>query len=157
MPSNYDQLWHVIPLVSPVDLTTSDSTTDEVDFGEAVRGAFYCFFGTITSDSTVVTLEKCTNTSGGSNTAIAFNYRISAAAGTDTMGAITAATSAGVTMTASDDDKILIIEVDPAALEGYPYCRVVATTGGSTAACEYACWAMVLPRNAQNIVSSLLD
>ena len=159
MPSNYDELVHFIPLVSPVDTVSAAVTTAEVDTGECKWLQFYAFFGTVTTQPVVVTLEECTDTSGTGNTAMAFNYRLSAAAGTDTMGAITAATSSGVTIGVSDDDKCLIVEVDPNAVAalGGPYARLVVTPNGSTSACEVAVWALALPRNAQNVVPSMLD
>jgi hypothetical protein len=155
----FDEQNHFIPLISPVDAVAVAKTTAEVDLGEAQWAQFYAFFGTVTTATVVVTLEKCTDTSGTSNTAIAFPYRLSAAAGTDTMGAITAATSSGVTIGVGDDDKCLIVEVDPNAVAalGGPYARLVVTPNGSTSACEVAVWAMALPRNAQNVVLSMLD
>ena len=154
----YDEYVHFIPLASPVDTTTSTITTAEVDLGEAQWAQFYVFFGTITDDTVVVTIEKCTDTSGSGNTAIAFNYRYSAVTGTDTKGAITAATTAGGTVAVTDDDKCLIIDVDPALIaSGGPYARLVVTPGGSTSACEVAVWAVVTPRYPQNVTQSLLD
>jgi hypothetical protein len=155
---NFDERVHFIPLISPVDTAAVTKTTDEVDAGEAQWLQFYVFFGTITDDTVVVTVEKCTTTAGAGNTPIAFSYRYSAAAGTDTMGAIAAATTAGVTVPVNADDKCLIIDINPADVaSGGPYVRVVADPGSSASAVEIAIWAMVWPRYPQNVVQSLLD
>lgn len=155
---SYDEKVHLIPLISPVDIVATDVTTDEVDVGECQWFQFVIPFGTITNDTCTVTVEKCTDTSGTSNTAIAFNYRLSAAVGTDTMGAITAATTSGVAIGASDDDKILIIDIDPAAVaSGGPYVRAVLTTGGGMSACEVAVIGLAWPRYPQNVSMSMIN
>jgi len=155
---NYSERVHIIPLVSPVDTIAVTKTTDEVDAGETQWLQFLVFFGTITDDTVVVTVEKCTSTAGAGATAIGFHYRYSAAAGTDAMGAITVATDAGVTVPANADDKILVIDINPADVaSGGPYVRVVADPGSSASAVEIAILALAYPRYPQNVVSSLLD
>lgn len=157
--NNLSEIRHYIPLSSPVDTAASTVTTVGVDVGDCTSVDFLVFFGSITGDTVVVTVEECTSAAGAGNTAIGFEYRYTAAAGTDTLGAIATATSAGVTVTADDDDKILIISIDPAlvAAAGGPYARVVANPGGSASAVEIAILASVTPRNAQNIPASLVD
>ena len=141
---NFSERVHIIPIVAPIDTTSSTITTAEVDAGEAQWLEFLLDFGVITGDEVVVTVEKCTDTSGSGAAAIAFNYRLSAVAGTDTMGAITAATASGVTITADDDGKILLIEVNPADLaSGGPYARVVIDPGGSASVALVAVLALV--------------
>jgi hypothetical protein len=93
------------------------------------------------------------------STAIAYSYsKDGAAIGTDTAGAWTAVASTGVTIAHTDDDKNLIIKVDPAALTAdYPYLRVVADPGGSASACEIAINAIVEERYNQSTNLSLVD
>jgi hypothetical protein len=74
------------------------------------------------------------------------------------MGAVTDATTSGVTIAATDDDKLLLIDVDPAALSaGRPYLRVVADPGASASAVEIAILAILKPRYAQNSQLSAVD
>jgi len=157
--NNLSEVKHYIPLASPVDTVAATVTTVGVDVGDCTAVDFLVFFGTITGDTVVVTVEECTTAAGAGNTAVVFDYRYTAAAGTDTLGAIATATTGGVTVTADDDDKILIISVDPAiiAAAGGPYARVIANPGAGASPCEIAILAAVTPRNAQNIPSSLVD
>ena len=133
----------VLPVITPANKT---SATVESNF-VYLKGVNWLTFmvhictttGSATSD--VLTFTVVASTSGSTNTsqtALAFNYRLSAAIGTDTMGAITAATSAGyeVLQTALDN-MVVIIDVDPAAvskaLTGASYVHLVITPSGSAA------------------------
>jgi hypothetical protein len=149
----------VVQLVSPVDTGSTTANSDVIGVKEATEINFVVSLGTITGDTMVVTVEECDDTTPSNQTAIAFNYQKDGAAiGTDTAGAWTAATTAGVTMTATDDDKNLRIAVDPAALtEDYPYLRVVCDPGGSASACEIAVNALVVDRYNSETNISLVD
>ena len=126
---------------------------------EAIEIEFLVSFGTITGDTVVVTVEECDDVTPTNSTAIAFKYQEDGAAvGTDTAGAWTAATTSGVTMAATDDDKNLRIRVDPAALTAdYPYLRVVADPGASASAVEIGINAVVVERFNQATNISLVD
>ena len=151
MLNNFNQRSHYVGLTSPVDTTTTTVTTGCVNMGKYLYADLIAFFGTITDDVVVVTLEACSTAAGADNTPIAFNYRKSAAVGTDTYGAITAATTSGVTIAAADDDKILLISINSSELpEGKPFLRLVADPGGSASAAEIAVLAnMQAPRHAK--------
>lgn len=149
---------HIVHCISPVDTTSNAANGDVVHAAEAHEVEFLVLFGTITGDDAVVTVEECDDTTPSNSSAIAFNYQKGAALGTDTMGAVTAATTSGVTMSATDDDKILRCYVDPATLSsGYPYLRVVVTPGGSMSACEVAAVAILRKRYPQEVPSSAVD
>lgn len=138
-----------IGLTSPVDTTSTTVNSDVINAGKCNWVDFLIYFGTITGDTVVVTVEECDDTTPSNHTAIAFNYRKGAAVGTDTDGAITANASTGLTIADSDDDKLLTVSVDPATLtDGYPYLRVVADPGGSASAVEIAIIAVVEPKYA---------
>ena len=115
-------------------------------------------FGVVTStDSTgevVITLvgNDVNDTSAGGNNevAFAFNYRLSAAVGTDTMGAIAAATSAGYALINTDDNKTLLAYVDPAVV-GQKYVRAVITPTAESTVCVVGANARFIPRKAQNV------
>ena len=149
---------HMVPLASPVDTAATTVSSDVIGVKEALEIELDVLFGTITGDTVVVTIEECDDTTPTNTTAIAFNYQKSSAVGTDTMGAVTAATTAGVTIAATDDDKLLRCFVDPDALTaGYPYLRVVANPGASASAVEIAIWAILRDRYPQEVPISAVD
>jgi hypothetical protein len=109
----------VLPILGPIAFTTSAIDTEPIDMNENHWATFLCSFGAMTSDSTdtvTVTVMCSSVETSATGNEVAFSYRLSAAVDTDTMGAITAATSDGVAITAEDDDKVLIIDVNPDAL-----------------------------------------
>jgi hypothetical protein len=147
-----------IGLASPVDTASTTVNSDVIGCKELTAIDFLVYFGTITGDTVVVTVEECDDVTPSNSTAIAFKYRKGAAVGTDTDGAVADATTAGVTIAATDDDKVLTISVDPAALTaGYPYLRVVADPGASATAVEIAIVAVAWPRYASATNLSLVD
>jgi hypothetical protein len=153
-----DQTLHVVGLTSPVDTASTTVNSDVVGVKEYHAIEFLVYFGTITGDTVAVTVEECDDIVPTNTTAIAFKYRKGSATGTDSMGAVTDATTSGVTIAATDDDKLLLIDVDPAALSaGRPYLRVVADPGASASAVEIAILAILKPRYAQNSQLSAVD
>ena len=149
---------HVVPVISPVDTTSTTVNTDVVGLKEYHEAAFVIDFGVITGDTVVVTLEECDDTTPTNSTAIAFHYRKSSATGTDSMGDLTAATASGVTVAATDDNKLLIAYVDASELsEGYPYVRCVVDPGASMSACLVSAVALLTPRYKQATNLSAVD
>ena len=153
----------VLPILAPQNMTTSAVSSGEVWLREAQWVTFLVPFGAFTSDSTdvvVITVESSTsNSTAATDEAIAFNYRLSSAVDTDSMGAITAATSDGVTLGAtSDDNKCLIIDVDPAYVAAQDtdaqYLRVVATPSDAVAGLQIAAIAVIEPRYPGNSMNS---
>lgn len=153
-----DQTVHVVGLTSPVDTASTTVNSDVIGVKEYHAIEFLVYFGTITGDTVAVTVEECDNVTPSNTTAIAFKYRKGAATGTDSMGAVTDATASGVSMAATDDDKLLLIDVDPRALSAdRPYLRVVADPGASASAVEIAILALLRPRYAQSAQLSAVD
>ena len=117
MIGRYGQINKIMPVLAPVDTTTTAANTIPVDLSNAHRCTFGIMFGAITSSSTTaaptVTVLAATGAATTGATAIAFNYRLSAAVGTDTWGAITAATTAGKALTLTSDNMMLLIDVNP--------------------------------------------
>jgi hypothetical protein len=145
----FNESVHVVGGIAPLDITTTTTYSDVVNAGKAHWIQFLLSFGAITDDTVVVTVEECTSAAAAGNTAAAFSYRLSSAVGTDSLGAVTAATASGVTITASDDNKVLIVDVDPATLtNGYPYVRLAVDPGGSASACVVSCVILAEPRYA---------
>ena len=152
----------VLPVLGPVDAVATDKATEYVDLKNLNWATFICQFGAMTSDSTdtvTVTVEASTaQTSNAGEQAIAFKYRLSAAVATDTMGAITDATTTGVAVGATDDNKALIIDVDPAAVaaseDTQRYLRLVLTTSAGVASSLMSVLFVGEPKYAGNSIPS---
>lgn len=109
----------VLPVLAPVAFTTSSLNTEAVDMNVNHWATFFVNFGAMTSDSTdtVTVSVLCSSVdTSGTGVDVGFAYRLSAAVDTDTMGAITAGTTDGIVITAEDDGKCLIIDVNAASL-----------------------------------------
>lgn len=152
----------VLPILAPQNIVATATASQYVDLKLAQHVTFAVQFGAMTSDSTdtcTVTVE-C-STAGSSNATelnLAFNYRLSSAVATDSMGAITAATTDGVAITAADDNKVLVIDLDPSAVANagadYRYVRLVATPNAEMASCNIGAVAYIEPRYAGNSIPS---
>lgn len=159
----YAEGMKVLPLTAPVAFTTTAVESKYVDMNEAHWATFLVMFGVMTSDSTdtvTITVEASTEaSSNATEVTMAFSYRLSSAVDTDSMGAITAATTTGVAVTASaDDSKMLIIDVNPSnvAAEGadYRFLRVVATPSDAVAAGVISIVAVLESRYPGNSIPS---
>lgn len=150
----------VLPVLAPLADSTSVGT-DYVDIENAQWITYLVQFGAMTSDSTdiiTVTVEVSTDTSSNATELqVPFNYRLSAAVGTDTPGTITAVAAAtGVPVTAADDNKLLLIDVDPAAIPGltgyddHHYCRLWLTKSTDLASNLLGVIVALEPRYAGN-------
>lgn len=157
----YAEPLKVLPILAPQNIVASATATSYVDLDNANWCSFWVQFGAMTSDSTdVCTVTVEASTAGSSNAteaAIAFQYRLSAAVDTDTMGAITAATTAGVAVTAEDDNKGLWIDVDPSAVAvtaDRRFLRLVLTPNAEMASCNVGVTALIEPRYKGNSIPS---
>lgn len=148
MGNAFVQYDNIVPLLAPQDIAAAATATPFVDMRTANDLAFLIAFGSITAASAdqaiTVTVEAATAGASGSEAAVAFNYRLSGAVGANTWGAITAATTAGVSIATTDDNKLLWIEIDPAAVLAAKadarYVRAVVTPdAGGTATLVQAC------------------
>jgi hypothetical protein len=148
--------YHPIPLIAPVDTAAVTLNSDVIDAGEAIAIAFQVHLGVITGDDLVITVEECDDIVPTTQTAIAFKYRKSSAVGTDSLGAVTDSLAAGLTVLAADDNKMIEIYVDPAALTAdYPYLRVVVDPGASMSVLLAGITVNILPR--KNPPGSFVD
>jgi hypothetical protein len=149
---------HFVNLLAPVDIVATATVSKYVSNAQIGNGQmeFEVQFGVVTStDSTgevIVTFVgndvNDTTSSDNNEVAVAGNYRISGAVGTDTMGALTAFTSAGVAFAQADDGKTLLAYVDPAVLQ-QKYVRAVITPTTETTVCVVGVNARYVPRKAQ--------
>jgi len=133
----------VLPVRAPA-ASTAARASEYIDMENVHWLSFHVLFGAMTSDSTdTITLTVEASTAASSNATeiqVPFQYRLSAAIATDSMGAITSAAAAtGVAIDAEDDNKLLCIEVDPSAIPGltsytdHKYCRLVLTPSADIA------------------------
>ena len=155
-----DEIVHVVPVIAPFDTTTTvtEFFTDIVGVKEYDAIEFVISFGAITGDTLVVKVYECDSITPGTATAIAFTYRLTSAVLTDAVGAPTACASTGLTITAGDDDKVLLIDVDPAALtDGYPYVRVGIDPGASMTHLLTGAVVLLKPRYPQQTNISAVD
>lgn len=149
---------NIVPLKAPVDSAGTAYATPFVDLKNALHATFFYYAGVVTAASAdqnvVITMEAATAASSGSEVAIAFKYRLSGATGANTWGAITSATSSGASLdTTSVDGKMLLIDIDPAALEGAladaRYVRMVVGIDAGGTVTLNAAWAELDPRYPQ--------
>ncbi len=153
---------NIVPLVAPIDAaTTTPVQTPYLDIASANRAAFLIYFGVVTSttatDTMTITVEASTaSTSNAGEEAIAFNYRVSAAVATgNDWGAVTAATSDGVSLGASTvfDGFAMQIDVDPQyVVEKKPdarWVRVVMTESAAYSVLLYTVIGFIAPRYKQ--------
>lgn len=148
---------NVLPLKAPVDSAGTAWATQFVPVKNYLHATFYAYFGVITAtsadQSVIVTMEAATAAASGSEVAIAFRYRLSGATGTNTWGAVTAATASGATVATTDDGKMLAIDIDPAALDGLladaSHVRMVVGIDAGGTVTLNAAWATLEPRYPQ--------
>ena len=148
---------NIVPLKAPVDSAGTAYATPWVDLKNALHATFFYYAGVVTAASAdqavVITMEAATAAASGSEVAIAFKYRLSGATGANTWGDITAATSTGYSFATDADGKMLLIDVDPAALDSAladaRFVRmVVGIDAGGTVTLNSA-WAVLDPRYPQ--------
>src|SRR5512143_3795923 len=110
MKSDFNEAIQTIGVLAPQDIVATATTSNFIEMKNVAQGMlkFEVFFGAVGSTDvlgptvTVVTAQdSVTDTSPA---AVAFYYRLSEAVGTDSYGAITAATSSGVRVYSSSDD-----------------------------------------------------
>lgn len=148
----YAMDYHVVPTLQPVD-DTATAATAFVDVKDHLWLEFLVPLGAVTGDTVTMTVEECTAnaTSGGATeVAVPFVYRLSSALGTDSMGAATTSSSSGIAISASDDNMVYVLSIDPRRLdENYNFVRVTFAQGSSTSDFAAAVIALLYPRYPQ--------
>lgn len=151
---------HVVPLTAPVSITAAE-TSDVFSLKEYHAAKILVPCGALAVDLTITVL-KCTSTTGGTASAIAFRSRESSAVGTDAMGAWAWNATTGHVLTGTTDNGITVeilvesSELTPVSGVEYPYLKVTMTPA-SGSACLVACVAILEPRYAQAIPPSAVD
>lgn len=150
----------VLPILAPADIVATATASQYVNISGAHWASFVVQFGALTNSTGVITVEASTaGSSNATEAAIPFKYRLTSAVATDSLGAITSATSDGVSIAANDDNKALVIEVDPAALPAnpgadYKYLRLVVTPASDNTAYVVGAIAYLQPRYPGNSIAS---
>ena len=160
MANPFVQYDNIIPLLAPVDITTTATASNYMDLKTAHKAGFLLVFGaftgTATDDAEVITVEAAT-APGGTEAAVAFRYRISGAVGDNTWGAIATADTTGLSLnTDTYADMAVWIEVDPdeMAANDYRYVRVVATAASAITACVVGAYGVLDARYKQTTYKS---
>jgi hypothetical protein len=155
MPNPFVGYDNIIPLLAPVDIVDTDTETPYMDLKNAQKASFLIMFGAITSttatDEIVVTVE-CATAEAGAEAAIGFRYRLSAAVGANTWGAVTSVASTGLGLGADDSDNMsLFIEIDPDVLAAndYRYVRVWLKQSVALEACLVGVFGIIEARYKQ--------
>jgi hypothetical protein len=109
-----------VPLTESADVTTAGVDTQSVHIGYYNEFAFLLNFGAVTADDALKVYVGAANAT--KTTAIAFKYRLAGAdtgaVSSDTLGAVTAVASTGLTLTAATyDHKLLVVEIDAQAID----------------------------------------
>jgi hypothetical protein len=96
---------------------------------------FILALGDLATDSFTLTVTASAVTAGTSATALSFKYRVTAAAGTDTLGDLSSAVTSLVLTHTTYDNKTIIIDVDANELTAdKPYVGLTLTDPGSATA-----------------------
>lgn len=117
MAARYAEKLHIVPVFAPA------ASTSFLTYAVSLKNSHWVTFlinmGVMTSDSsdvatvTVIATDTMGNTSDAQDTAIPFDYRLSAAVSDDDWGDKTTATASGMTFSGADDGKAIVIDVNP--------------------------------------------
>jgi hypothetical protein len=152
---NLEQHIHIVPIRA----TTTDTATfvaPHVNMKLYEKVEFVVMFGTLSGGSNVLTVTQSAVTAGSASTAIAARYRMPAAAGTDSMGDVTALASTGLTLTyGTFNNKGIIVDVESQDLinASLPYVGLTFTGANSATS---TIWALCWPKYPQATNASAL-
>ena len=123
---------HIVGITAPVQKTAT-FVAPHVALKKFQAVQFLVLLGALATDGFVMTVTCSAATAGGTSTAIAFKYRATAAAGTDTLGDLTAVESTGLDIDQDTfDNKVLVIDVEGVELtEDKPYVGLTFTDPGN--------------------------
>lgn len=146
----YGMNTHIIPVFAPLDLAANDMTTTHVKVTNALRVTYLLSFGVITGDTMTITVECSSAATTTSASAIPFAYRLTGDTASDTYGAVTTCDTDGLLVTASDDNKLLIVDVDMSDVaDTASYLALSLVTEASMSACVASVVALVETRYGQ--------
>jgi len=146
-----EQKLRAVTVKAPIAIANGTAVySSPINAGKCSQVEFVISFGAIVGDTMVITVLEQTTATVSGGTAVPFRYRLSAAAGTDTWGAVTVVSTGatGVTLTNSTNDNMtLVIDINPAELDdGYPYIGICFDGGASTSATVVGAIALCEPK-----------
>ena len=130
---NVAQDIHIVPIYATTDASATFAAP-HVNMKLYEKVEFIVHIGNITGDTMTITAGQSEVTAGSTATAIAARYRITAAAGTDTMGATTALATTGLALVNGTHDLLtIIVDIDSSDLttESLPYAGLTFTKTSS--------------------------
>lgn len=149
-PLKYGMNTHIIPAYAPLDIVANDFTTTHIKVTNALRITYLVSLGVVTGDTATLTVECSSAASTASASAIPFTYRYTGTDTCDTYGAVTTCDSDGLLVTASDDDKILMVDVNMSHVaDTASYVALSFVTESSMSECLVSVIALVQTRYGQ--------
>jgi hypothetical protein len=141
----YAENKHVVPVLAPVDLVATAQFSKGVHLNNYRWASFFVSLG-VTDTVGTITVHESTSSATTTALSMPFYYRLSAAVGTDLLGASTSCASTGVAWTAASG-KTYVIDIDPSWLtDGYEWVRVCLTPSGTSSAALASVVAVLEPR-----------
>ena len=154
---NMAQLIHIVPVLFEANKATG-VVAKFINMGKFEKVEWVISFGTMGTADYTFKMQASAAVAGTTATDLAFNYRKTAAAGTDTMGAVTdvAAASTFTAAYATDSTMLFITDFESAELTAdLPYVGVYLNRGSSATA-QIQIVALCWPRYAQATMASAL-
>jgi len=131
---DFGMLRHIVPITAPQQLSAT-TVCPHVAMKKYESVQFILALGDLGTADFTLTVTSSAVTAGSSSTALSFKYRVTAAAGTDTLGDLSAAVTSLVLTNTSYDNMVIVIEVDANELTAdEPYVGLTLTRGGSATA-----------------------
>lgn len=142
----YDEALHSVPVLAPIGAVATAVFTAGVRVRNYRWATFLVQLG-VTDTVGTITVHESTSSATTGAVAIPFSYCLTSAVGTDSRGASTTCASTGVAYADTDDGKMFIVEVDPAALDDdYDYVRVCITPSATSTSVLINAVAILKPR-----------
>jgi hypothetical protein len=141
---NLAQEIHIVPIATEAQIT-STTVEPHINMKLYEKVEFIYHMTAVAHDDFTLTVTQSAATAGSTSTAIAARYRLTAAAGTDTMGDVTTLASTGLAITTAHSTLTLIIDVDSSDLttDSKPYVGLTFTdsaSGDITGTLIALCW-----------------
>lgn len=122
---------HIVPITAPIQKTAT-FVTPHVAMKKYESAQFLVLLGNLATDSFTLTVTASAVTAGSTATALSFKYRKSAAAGTDTLGDLSAVVTELVLTHGTFDNMVIVVDVDGAELTAdKPYVGLTFTDPGN--------------------------
>ena len=141
---NVAQNIHIVPIKTTTQITAT-TVMPHINMKLYEKVEFLVHLSAVAADGHTMTVTQSAVTAGSTSTAIAARYRATAAAGTDTMGAVTALATTGLATTTAYSTLSLIVDVQSQDLTtaSKPYIGLTftdAANGDATVTIFALCW-----------------